>query len=163
MANPPFTPDSHTQLTSDQDLGDLLPITEDPTSRVDAHSQRYSSGDLDERYYTPEQIVPRRKSTAQSLSHEVSECESGGHFPGLQHQVSQPTTSTDTGTPRSTAHPPRTIFNKHNVIDTCPTTPGVQRQSTFGSKNSESFEQTKSWDHKAILSLGINLHQQATP
>lgn len=48
----------------------------------------------------------------------------------------------------------RLLDGRHGKAEGFEPTHGCSRQSTIDTKNSESFEQTKPWDQKAILSLG---------
>ena len=156
MANSASSVVNQISLASEQDLGDLQPIDENkPTSvhlltdeppiddsEISQHTSEQTglTQDLNDRAIRPQKATEFEQDI--SKSSQIAEC---------SHP--QPS-NTASETFKSSNNPPRTIRNRQNAVDADPHAQDFRRESTFGSKNSETFEQTKAWDRKAVLSLG---------
>ena len=126
-----------------QDLGDLPPIKEGRShSPLSKSSTRFNVGE-------PGDNQPKPSEPSGEPERDLDPGDS--MRTPREAQVSR---IVDPGTPKSKANPPRAIFNKAHVSDNAPHDFNVRRHSTMETNYSESFENTKLWDQKSILSLG---------
>ena len=157
MANTSASAVNRITLASAQDLGDLQPIDENQSSPGEFTSDKPPISGSGHLQNTSEQTnLPRNSTERVGKFPKVSRSEDRNISISSQDIESSAPQSPLAApeTPKSTNNPPRTIHNRHNAVDADPHASDFLRQSTFGSKNSETFEQTQAWDRKAVLSLG---------
>ncbi|KAL9127322.1 MAG: hypothetical protein Q9217_003784 [Psora testacea] len=147
--NPP-----RTSLTSNQDLGDLVSISEDgsPTHPTSPVSHTGPSEHFD---FAAVEKFSTRRSTDPAVSPDTLEDRATGPVPRPKtiHTTTYAINSGDVRNFKRGPHSPRTNLNKHTFPEA--TQPGqpFRRHSTIDTDYSESFEATAVWDQKAILSL----------
>ena len=146
----PISPVSVT-ASLDRDLGELQPITENPS-----RAGSLNANDADARDFAPGTTTEH--PSVEPLASPTELDQDSGPIQELQ-AASGPrireSAPTDAHKRRSN-RPPRAIARQNTAGLAQGNKPGQppRRHSTIDTNYSESFEKTKPWDQKAILSLG---------
>ena len=143
-------------MTSPTSAPDLETIRENSYHREESTSPEPTTSPIDTYDFEPR--VPDRRSTHPPLSLssplKSSTGDIGASTP-FQRASARPTSHRG----RAHFHVPKSLtFRswKSKFRDGEASPAGLRRRSTINTQTSASFEETEVWDHKAILSLGMN-------